>query len=316
MELMADASKNKTNKIGIPDIMFRFRDCIVMIEVKHGTGKQVEWDWNQHPCRDDILVFDLDKDTVKKNAENGALHYLQHALNHREELLAEGIDIVLSVGASFDDDGGFIATPYYADATTGRIQRLHQFSRAFYFQPEVLEHNIEYMRRRLRSGERDEGAWSDIRHHLDTMGIQPYGRNAVPIMCLLWAMSYPRFIGSRLDRSNTFDTVLDYCQDMEDHFAKDEYKGIIGSFRTGGENADLIPKLDLAGIERFIESETHITPVRLLEDHNPDLQFDGGLRPREDDGLRTVRNGFRGHSGCRWPVRTGRNGRPIGPETA
>ncbi len=205
-------------------------------------------------------MFDLDKDAVKKNAENGALHYLQHALNHREELLTENIDIVLSVGASFDDDGGFIATPYYADATTGRIQRLHQFSRAFYFQPKVLEYNISYMRKRLRSGERDNGAWSDIRHQLNTMRIQPYERNVVPIMCLLWAMSYPRFIGSRLDRSNTFDTVLEYCQEMEHHYTKDEYKEIIGSFRTGNENAYLIPALDLARIERFIESETHITP--------------------------------------------------------
>lgn len=256
--LMEHSSKGNTGNQGEPDIMFRFRDCAVMIEVKHGTEKQVSWNWENHPCSDSKTPSKNDSKSVKKFAENGAVHYLQHALDHKRLLDDSGINLVLSVGVSFEDSGDFIAVPYYGNAESGEIFRLRPFHLVNYFSSENFDKELDNAREVLTSGSLD-GVGKNMRNYFNVHGID-FAQGRPFFMTLMWAMSNPNFKYVRLKEKNNIDTVLDYCEEFFDHFKHTIHsEALLKSFGPNGSNRGLVPELRYADIARYIDEILKLT---------------------------------------------------------
>ena len=256
--LMEHSSKGNTGKQGEPDIMFRFKDCAVMIEVKHGTEKQVKWNWRNHPCGNCSAVSDENSSDVKSYAENGAVHYLRHALDHGDLLEEKGVNIVLSVGVSFEDSGDFVAVPYYGNAETGEIFRFRPFHEAGYFANGSFDGNLDAVRETL-----DNGSLVSMGHDMTPFfrkaRMKVEGREPF-FMMLMWAMSNPDFNYVKLAECDNFDTIRDHCYNMMRKFTHSTYSDdLMKSFRPNGSNRRLVPDLKYAKLADYIDGTLKLT---------------------------------------------------------
>ena len=256
--LMEHSSKGYTGNQGQPDIMFRFRDCAVMIEVKHGTEKQVSWNWKNHPCGNCSSISEEYSDDAKNYAENGAVHYLQHALSHTELLEQNGVNVVLSIGVSFEDSGEFVAVPYYGNAETGEFFRFRPFHDACYFSSEELTDNVDGAREVL-----DNGSLFCLGYDLNdffrkakinTAGKEPF------LMMLMWAMANPDFKYVKLKECDDFDTLLDNCKKMLKHFKYTEHSiDLLKTLGPKGCNRQLVPTMKYAEVAHHIDDDLKLT---------------------------------------------------------
>lgn len=260
------ASKNGKGDIGKPDIMFRQGDVMVMIEVKHGLEKQVQWDGSTHPCS---CSFSIGSDplasgtaAVKNCAENGALHYLRHALKHKDLLASNNIRTVLSVGASFEDSGEFVAVPYYGDTGKEECVKFSQFDNARYFGEKAFRGHLAAARARLDGTEEYSQQLQLVRRlfaeHPEWKKI-----DITRFMTLLCATAVPGFRSDRLRRDRQFDGILEYCMGLSHTLAPEQTyaRNLLKSFKSGNENEALIPPMDYAAVADSIVKQANIPPA-------------------------------------------------------
>jgi len=259
------ASKNGNGDMGKPDIMFRYGDVMVMIEVKHGTDKQVQWDWRIHPCRSSFNIessaLTSNISAVKSCAENGAVHYLKHALKNKNNLFQNEIRTILSIGASFEDSGQFTAVPYFVDVVTEQGNRFDPFNDAGFFQEQNFRKNLRMARDRI-NGDEDYSAQIVKMREIVSKCSGKQEVKPVYVMTLLWAMAAPTYREQTLEKGNTFDAVLTYCKDMTDNFGKFPCaKNVLQSFMSNNENDGLVPDCDFYGMAKLVAKNIGLQPT-------------------------------------------------------
>jgi len=260
------ASKNGKGDIGKPDIMFRQGNVMVMIEVKHGMDKQVQWDVSTHPCRCEFSTgsnpLTSNVEAVKNCAENGAMHYLLHVLEHKDLLAKKKVKTVLSVGASFDDSGRYTAVPYYGDAETGACCNFGPFSSADYFRADRFRNNVKAARARLE-GTEDYSEQIARMREIVAAHVEP--GDEVFAMILLWALAAPGFRMQKLSREQPFDDVLDRCMKMISGFGSyPNASYVLQSFKSDGANRRLVPSLDYIRLAERIKEQVRAPPTRFF----------------------------------------------------
>lgn len=254
------ASKNGNGEIGKPDIMFRQGSVMVMIEVKHGTEKQVQWDWSTHPCNT-ALSIKSDTAAVKACAENGAMHYLLQVLGHKELLAQNRVRTVLSIGASFDDDGSYTATPFYGDVETGAHIRSAPFDGDRFFGKTVFRDNVRAARAKIGGLEDTAAMHASLKGIFDGHPDWLNENARAFILTLMWAMAMPKFSWQSLDKDHPFDDVLGYCIDMCRNLRAARYHDAVGflkTFMSDGEIRNLVPPLDYAEIAKAIMEQADV----------------------------------------------------------
>lgn len=260
------ASKNGKGDIGKPDIMFRQGSVMVMIEVKHGMDKQVQWDVSTHPCRCEFSTgsnpLTSNMEAVKNCAENGAMHYLLHVLEHKDLLAKKKVKTVLSVGASFDDSGRYTAVPYYGDVGTGACCNFGPFSSADYFRADRFRGNVRAARARL---EGTEDYSEQIAMMREIVAANAEHGDDVFAMVLLWALAAPGFRMQKLSREQPFDDILDCCIKMISGFGSSHTALYVPhSFKSYGENRHFVPPLDYYQMAERIRDNVRAPPTRFF----------------------------------------------------
>lgn len=141
-QMMNGCSKAGTNNRGIPDLVFRIKDILVIIEVKHRINRQTNNE-GFSPIRYPI-PFSLESEICKNFAENGALSYIYRGVSN-VDWDKSGIRAVVSLGISMESKSHFVGRGFIYDISSNDMARMHPFHSYDYFRYESLKKECSFV---------------------------------------------------------------------------------------------------------------------------------------------------------------------------
>lgn len=260
-QMMKGCSKAGTKNRGIPDLVFRLKDVLVIIEVKHRINKQTSnAGYSPFQCQ---IPFGLDSTACKSFAEDGALSYIYRGCSN-VDWKKNGISAVFSLGVSMESKSHFVGRGFIYNVALDAMARMHPFHSPDYFEYNNLRKESGFLEKLYSL---DDDVLDEMCQSFKTycskrlkLNIDDY---LPELSMIMMAKGHATFNVGEMMNDNDSEYILKLCKkSLSDyHLDRDKYLGFVIDLVMKGVEEYTFPKLPIRQISDYLDTSLGLTEI-------------------------------------------------------